>query len=73
MLLPHARLTRNKRRYRHHYVDDDVIRLRYLGKVKNQPPDLTAGEFNRMAASKPTSWLSKPSHLVSHLTMALGP
>ena len=23
-----------------------------------------------LAASKPTSWLSKPSHLVSHLTMA---
>lgn len=31
MLLPHTRLPRNKRRYRHHYVDDDVIRLRYLG------------------------------------------
>lgn len=29
--------------------------------------------LSMMAASKPTSWLSKPSHIVSHLTMTSGP
>ena len=29
--------------------------------------------LSMMAASKPTSWLSGPSHIVSHLTMTLGP
>ena len=29
--------------------------------------------FKGMAASKPTSWLSMPFHIVSHLTIILGP
>jgi hypothetical protein len=29
--------------------------------------------LSRMAASKPTSWLSRPSHILSHLAMTWGP
>jgi hypothetical protein len=62
--------------YRSSY-DEPVASAQDLSPVKLSAQDHSTSELlrtlSRMAASKPTSWLSVQSHIVFHLVLNLGP
>ena len=61
----------------YHATSASAASVHSLSPVKSSAQDDSTSELlrflQRMAASKPTSWLSVPSHIVSHLAVILGP
>ena len=59
--------------YHHVLAHGSAASADSLSPVTSSARENSTSELLRMAASKPTSWLFMPSHLVSHLAIAWGP